>query len=65
MLGNRLTSWDGERYNAKYKPSNDDGKSLHFDEEAAPDAAAAANNNQGNGVGALELKTIPLCKRRF
>ncbi len=60
MMYNRLTSCDGQGYNAKYKPSDDDGKSLHFDEEAAPEAAAA-NNDQGNGVGALELKTIPLC----
>ncbi len=50
MMFNRLTSSDGEGYNAKYKLSDDDGKSLHFDEEAAPEAAAAANNNQGNGV---------------
>ncbi len=32
------------------------GKSFHFDEEAALEAAA--NNNQGNGVGALELKKL-------
>ncbi len=38
------------------------GKSLHFDEEAALEAAAA-NNNQGNGVGALELKKLLLRKQ--
>ncbi len=61
MMHTRLTYCDGESYNAKYKPSDDGGKSFHFDEEAAPEAAATANNDRGNGVGALELKTIPLC----